>query len=174
MAVDLDTLIALALAGATLVPSVAALLYLVLPSARNKRRSVVATLACLMVLNVVVAVWVYYFTTTTPLRRKLPWSASDIHEQYVDMFPDYTTYLKARLPESDFPEYIERLGLTPHQAGRTYSDDTRWLSWDPAGRRPSWFDPSDDLSMTCVCQRGHVWTFAKHERGFVYVKSLSH
>ena len=174
MAIDLDTLLALALAGIAMAPSAAALLYLVLPSAKKKRRSVVVALLCMMVLNVVVAAYAYYATSTTSLRQKLPWSASDIHEHCVDMFPDYATYVKARLPESDFPSYVACLGLTPHRDDRVYTDGKMWLSWDPLGPNPSWFDPSDDLSKTYVQQGGHCWTFAKHERGFVYVKSLSH
>jgi hypothetical protein len=116
-----------------------------------------------------------YYVTTSGLRRALPWGASDIHELGIDRFPDFTLYLKARIREDQFLPYVSRLGLTPHYPGRRYPDSPLWgIDWQGEPEVDSWWDPSKNTEATYAENKGHVWTFAKYEDGFVYVKSFSH
>ena len=107
-------------------------------------------------------------------RRLLPGDAKDVHELIHEngLLPDYTYQLKAKISDEQFRKYVERLGLTPHFSGRPYSDEQHWLNWQ--AREPDWWDPSESLDGTYVEQIGDTWTFAKHERGYLYLMSLNH
>ncbi len=110
-------------------------------------------------------------------RRALPSDAQDIQEwSYSDAFiGDYIYKLKARISEDGFYKYIERLGLTAHTTDRQYSQSTEpWLRWPDNQRATPWWDPSESLATTFVKQTGDQWTFAKRERGYLYLKSLVH
>ena len=48
---------------------------------------------------------------------KLPKTAKNIQEANIDLFPDYTYYLKAELPVEDLDNYIQKLGLEYTLAG---------------------------------------------------------
>ena len=73
-------------------------------------------------------------------RRALPSSATDIQEYYADfgMTGDFVRVLKARLPESDFPEYASNLSLTK------YAPAIHGAEYDTiktgAGDVPKWWD----------------------------------
>jgi hypothetical protein len=107
-------------------------------------------------------------------RRLLPGDAQDVHELIHEygFLPDYTYQLKAKISDEQFRQYVERLGLTPHFAGRQYSDVPAWLNWKEG--EADWWDPSESLDATYVEQIGETWTFAKHERGYLYLMSLNH
>ncbi len=122
--------------------------------------------------------WAGWEMTTPPARKALPWSAREVRDEGSEDFPsDYTYYLKARIAAEGFAPYCRKLGLSPHSQGRKYAADATWLSWMPltlSGKDIPWWDPSGSLEGTWVQQEGHSWTLAKFERGFVYLKSLSH
>lgn len=118
-----------------------------------------------------------HYLFTWGFRQALPWSARDVHEAYWtdSLLPDYTYQLKARITEQQFREYISKFHLTPHTPTRTYSDDSPCLSWGNVQvSKADWWDPSKSLESTFVWQGGHTWTFAKYERGYLYLGSLDH
>jgi len=116
--------------------------------------------------------------TQSEYRYQLPDSAADVREHHVSdgRTPEFEHMLRARIEETDFLPYVERLGgMTPHAAGREYEDDPRWLTWDAAiGFDGDWWDPGGDLSRTWIYQHDRFWEYAKYERGHVYVKALLH
>lgn len=132
--------------------------------------------ACMLVLVVSLGWYGWYSLTTSPLRQTLPWSASDVNDKYVDMFPDYSYFLKAKLPSvKEFNEYCAKQNLTPHTPQRVYSDDTTWLLWGSLEPESvAWWNPSPSLTGTYVSQSGHEWTLAKYENGCLYVHAFSH
>jgi hypothetical protein len=141
-----------------------------------KHRLVVVGLVCLALILAAIAVWGWYVLATSPLRQALPWSAREVVDLTVDGPPDHGYFLRAKITEPEFRAYCERMRLTPHTSDRVYTDDEMWLSWDgPAGgRTPDWWNPSSGLDGTYVEQSGKVWTFAKYENGYLYVKSRRH
>ncbi len=108
-------------------------------------------------------------------RRALPGDATDTQEHAVDFGggTDTTYYLRARMPAVSFEPYARKLRMTPHVAGRTYSDDTLWLSFDPDPAAP-WWTPTPGLAGAWVLQDGRCWTYAKHEAGVMFLKSICH
>jgi hypothetical protein len=111
----------------------------------------------------------------SPLRSAVPSDATEVADNYVDMGPDYTYYLRARMSRGEFDGYCARVGLTRHTPERKYTDDAAvWLSWSADADAPKGWAPSDSLAETYVSQEGHSWTFAKYENGVLYVKSWSH
>jgi hypothetical protein len=111
-------------------------------------------------------------------RRALPPSAEDVHEWSREdgFLPDYSYKLKAKISEDQFHLYIDRFQLTPHAPDRQYSQDAKiYLQWR-AETNPeiAWWNPTESLAETFVRQVGDNWTFAKRERGYLYLKSLDH
>lgn len=115
-----------------------------------------------------------YRLAASSIRQALPWSAGEIHELDVDLWPDFDHFLRARIPESGFPAYAARLGLTPHSISRQYPDEVNCLQWRSGDDAPPWWNPSESTESTYVWQENHVWMFAKWERGFVFIRCLKH
>lgn len=114
------------------------------------------------------AIWYgWHVLTTWRAVRALPWSASDVREYYQDSgFPlyDYFHYVKARMPESEFPAYAARLGLRP------LAQHERVAIWNSG--EPGWWDPSSSLEGTHVrLDAPDGGTKAKWENGHVYVEA---
>jgi hypothetical protein len=106
----------------------------------------------------------WYYLSTSPLRRALPSSASEVVDRYSDVRPDYTYYLKARMSEADFRRYCDTLGAKPCVAGGKDLDNTIPLSY--------WsVSPSTDNAF--VVQSGRVTTYLKRDKDCVYVKSIA-
>ena len=107
----------------------------------------------------------------------LPEKATEIEEwSWSDGFlPDYTYFMRARVSESGFTEFITKLDLTLHTASRSYSQDVSMLSWhySPEGN-VAWWNPSESLQETYVSESSDTWTFAKYEGGFLYFHSFSY
>ena len=145
------------------------------PKATGKRR-------WLRIVAILLAVGAVYFLWMRPdqwrFRRELPWSAQGIQEwHWSDGFlPDYSYHLKARITEEQFHTYIAKFGLALHTPTRQYSESPDpWLSWQSApGFGGGWWDPSESLEHTFVRQGHDTWTFAKYERGHLYLASLNH
>jgi hypothetical protein len=119
--------------------------------------------------------WAWHELNVWPLRRALPWSATDIHEWSREdgFLPDYTYLLKAKITPEEFRSYVHARGLTPHAASREYEDQESWLGWQGRSGLP-WWTPTDSLDTTFVANYGREWTYAKYEDGYIYVKSLCH
>ena len=130
--------------------------------------------ACLVAVLASLAWYSWYRLSTSPLRLALPRGSTDVADMYVDMWPDYSYFLKAKLPSTKaFAQYCTDMNLTPHSEQRSYSDNMTWLSW--SSLEPIvWWKPSSSLSGTFVRQSGHEWTMAKYEDGYLYVHSFSH
>ncbi len=141
---------------------------------RMRRRFVALVLAVV----VVAVAWASWGRMTQwGFRRALPSNAEDVHEWIREdgFLPDYSYKLKAKISDEDFHRYIDRLKLTPNAAGRQYSQDAEaWLRWQPDPAAPEWWNPSESLAETFVRHSGDNWTYAKRERGYLYLKSLEH
>src|SRR5688572_18330631 len=128
-------------------------------------------------LIIMLVVWFFWPSSQWSFRRALPRTAQDVHEWYWEdrFLPDYSYHLKAKITPDEFQRYVQRLGLTLHTPVRQYQDDMHWLSWQSApGFTNRWWDVSDSLVGTYVEQGHDTWSFAKYERGYVYVSSLNH
>ncbi len=139
------------------------------------RKRLVALVIGLVVVALVWASWGRM--TQWAFRRALPSHAEDVHESIREdgFLPDYRYKLKAKISEEQFRRYIEQFGLTAHSSMRKYSDDADvWLRWQHSGRKVDGWDPSESLDETFVRQAGDTWTFAKRERGYLYLMSLNH
>ncbi len=130
-------------------------------------------LACILILAVL-GVMGWYGASASPLRRALPWAARDIQENVVTNGPRYELLLTATLAESDFRQYLDRTGLTPHESGRSYGGDAAAaLRWAPDQSRPAWWTPTDALDDTYVNEREKNWILAKWEQGRLFVRSFN-
>jgi hypothetical protein len=131
-----------------------------------------------MALAVAALVWALWGRMTQwGFRRALPSNAEDVHEWFREdgFLPDYSYKLKAKISEEQFHQYVERFELTQHYPLRQYSDDIEpWLRWKADRAAPEWWDPSESLVQTFVRQSGDNWTYAKRERGYLYLKSIEH
>ena len=134
--------------------------------------------ALVITLVVVALVWAWWGRMNQwGFRRALPSNAEDVHEWFREdgFLPDYSYQLKAKISDEQFHRYIERFELTPHSPERQYSEGPEpWLSWQNNGPTIEWWDPSESLAETFVKQSGDNWTYAKRERGYLYLKSLEH
>ncbi len=132
----------------------------------------------LLVLAILFVVGAGWFLWARPhqwtFRRELPWSATEIRESYwtEGFLPDYNYYLKARITEKQFQDYLAKFELTPHTPERKYEDEEMWMEWGYHSN--SWWAPSESLEKTFVWQGGHTWTFAKYENGNLYLTSITH
>jgi hypothetical protein len=149
---------------------------------RNSAQTVKGKRRWLRVLTILFAIGLILFLWARPdqwrFRRELPWRAQDVKEwhQSDGFLPDYSYQLKAKITEEQFHRYIAKFELTPHTPTRKYSDSPEaWLTWHRApGFSGAWWDPSDSLEHTFVWQGNDTWTFAKYERGYLYLASLNH
>jgi len=111
---------------------------------------------------------------SSPLRRALPAGATEVRGKYVDMFPDFTHFLKARMPRDQFREYVEALGLAAYSADAD-PGEADWLHWiDGAPYSQEWWPPGSELAGTHYSVEGDVITMARYEDGVVYVQQYSH
>lgn len=144
---------------------------------RTKSRRFCLFSSAIVVALFTIGVYLCYEGTLWSFRKALPSSAQDIHESYWTdtLLPDYDYKLKAKITEEEFRRYVAKFGLTPHTTTRKYSDLVVCLDWaaSPEFRR-GWWDPSTSLDSTFVWQSNTVWTYAKYERGHLYLQSLRH
>jgi hypothetical protein len=149
---------------------------------RNTLRFVVSRKTTVVVFGIVFVIVVLVVAfgqrlTQWPFRHALPSNAQDIHEWFREdgFLPDYAYKLKARISDKEFHAYVKRFELTPHHPDRQYSGDIKpWLHWRSQRPAIDWWDPSESLDNTFVRQVGDSWTYAKWERGYLYLKSLDH
>ena len=125
------------------------------------------------------ATWFFWPTSEEWLfHRMLPKTTQEVHEWSWsdDFLPHYVYLLRARVTQEEFDVYVAKLGLTLHTPSRKYEEPAEpWLDW---GRGPDektpWWNPSPSLQSTFVAQGHDTWTFAKYEKGRLYLKSLKH
>jgi hypothetical protein len=107
-----------------------------------------------------------------PFGGRLPPSASDIHEQDIDMFPDWEYYFRASMPAQDCEALLAKVAS---QEGLQPISEHRWLDgrgdWGPA-TPPAWWEPtwadghhhgrSGDVNTCSMCRGGifYYWTGA--------------
>ncbi|MCX6164388.1 MAG: hypothetical protein NTU73_05925 [Ignavibacteriae bacterium] len=71
----------------------------------------------IIVLFFIVLNWIWNFTkeilspAPTELKYSLPSTATDISDKFIDIFPDWEYYLKAKITQEEFYNYINELGL---------------------------------------------------------------
>ncbi len=100
-------------------------------------------------------------------RRALPWSATDIRENYSSarFGADYSRCLRARISESDFPAYAARLNL---DRVYSYADHAELpLSWSWCDE-PWWNPPASLEGARFEYDPDHnCHAIAKYENGYV-------
>lgn len=165
-------------ANAFTLPTVVVGLCMILFTCRRSSLRFRSVSSTALIVLYLVGIFLSYQFFTWGFRKALPYAASDIHESYWEdsLLPDYGYHLKAKVTEGQFRAYIAGFRLTPHTPTRIYSDYVGCLAWgrsDPPLNR-SWWDPSPSLESTHVSQAYHTWTFAKYERGYLYLESLRH
>lgn len=103
-------------------------------------------------------------TSRKPFGGDLPPSASDIHEENVDMFPDWEYYLRATMPRKDCAALLAKVSSEEHLHPVT---EHEWLGgkgdWGP-GIPPSWWTPNwvdghqhgrtGDVNTCAMCRDG--------------------
>lgn len=105
-----------------------------------------------------------------PFGGDLPPSASDIHEQDVDMFPDWEYYFRATMPNSDCQALLAKVSSEENLHSVTEHD---WRDgkgdWGPA-MPPLWWKPmwadghqhgrTGDVNTCAMCREGvfYYWS----------------
>lgn len=100
-------------------------------------------------------------------RRALPLSAIGLHELVTHTPADHEIYrLRARVTQSQYDQYVERLGLNETQEGELrHADHWEWKGPD----RPSWWHPKSDPKQTHTRVASNSETHARYIDGSVYV-----
>ena len=127
----------------------------------NRRAPVVGVLLiCALYFS---GVAISYRLFTSEVRRALPWSASQVQDYQFATFAESECYLRARLPESEFPSYAKRLGLRLEAEPMNPQQDL-------AGRfPPDWWNPPPSSSMGASGATEYEVTIAVCEHGYLYV-----
>ncbi len=111
-----------------------------------------------------------FYMRISPLRRALPWNASEVREWkwQEGALPDYMYHMSAKLAPHDFDAYVEKIGLRPH------NDQP-----DIHGYEFEWYG---DEKVDWWCRNGSSgsfsdeWnqggTYAKYEQGRVFLYSF--
>ena len=108
--------------------------------------------------------------TQSRYQKALPPTATDVHEVNVDMFPDWTLFLKARMSRADYDAYITKMGFGPPSTVQTNSQWTMWADGKCWGATPPvWWNPSSSDPGTVGASSGRVTTLAKYENGYLYL-----
>lgn len=104
-------------------------------------------------------------------RKKLPWSATDVHEWHWEDFliPDYSYCLKAKMSEEAFQDYVQEFGLEKKEMPL----ENKYVNWSGPGPEKLWWDVSTNLDDTYmfIDAQGDGWTLAKYENGYLYLHS---
>ena len=111
-----------------------------------------------------------YYLFEWPLRRALPWGASNIYEHSWNegFLPGYTYHLRADLPREQYLNYVARLGLKPHDPSSDPHDFRfQWLGTDDV----DWWEPKNVELIHCVIYPDGG-TYIGFDRGRVYVCSF--
>ena len=110
------------------------------------------------------------------VRKALPNDATDVHEYYEDnkFFGDFARYVKAKIPESEMPEFARKLSLSrrysPHMVKANFP-----LDFDGETGIGAWWHPSPALDSAYI-EIGpgtEAYSIAKYENGYVYFKATS-
>ena len=123
-------------------------------------------IGCSVAAVAIFAMCVVTLTASSGGRRALPWSATDIHEYYDGPVSDFMVCLRARIKESDFDSYANRLGLD--QVYVESEHKSLLVSWMPC--QEVWWTPPKSLDgARFQYQEGETYfAMAKYEAGFVY------
>jgi hypothetical protein len=140
-----------------------------LPTTMSRRIGIQQILILILALCVIhleaynVAAWNF--------RKKLPWSATDVHEWHWEDFliPDYSYCLKAKMSEEAFLDYVQEFGLEKKEMPL----ENKYVSWSGPREDQSWWDVSTNLDDTYmfIDAQGDGWTLAKYENGYLYLHS---
>lgn len=108
-----------------------------------------------------------------PFGGGLPPSANDIHEQDIDMFPDWEYYFRASMPAQDCEALLAKVAS---QEGLRPISEHQWLDgqgdWGPA-TPPAWWQPTW-AGGHHHGRRGDVNTCAMCRGGIFYYRIGSH
>lgn len=117
-----------------------------------------------------------FFDDWIPSRvvRALPDSASDVHEYYWDdgFTGDFVRVLKARMPESDFPAFVNNLGLIDKYDPAVHGSGRVSFS---AMCGEDWWNPPESLDNAYIEYRpgDDYYVVVKYHEGYAYFTALS-
>jgi len=115
------------------------------------------------------------FLVRSDYRKALPPTATDIHEKRVDMFPDYTLFLKARMAREDYDAYVKKVGLGPPLKIQTNSPWEMWAEGDGWGAKPpAWWNPTSADPGSVGASSGRANTLAQYENGYLYLVNFKY
>ena len=141
----------------------------------RKRTTYSRRIGLQQILLLVIAISVIHFQAYNlaawNFRKKLPWSATDVHEwSMTDMFiGDYGYCLKAKMSEEAFLDYVQEFGLEKKKMPL----DNEYVHWSGSLHGEPWWDVSTNLDDTYmfIDAQGDGWTLAKYENGYLYLHS---
>lgn len=110
-------------------------------------------------------------------KNRLPSTATEISEKYVDAYPDFSYYLKARITKNEFNDFIKELGLEinlfkkmprlEQYDSTKYRDDPEMDMYMKQYKDMNWWD-LDIGNKVYYKGFGESDYYATYENGFIY------
>lgn len=104
-----------------------------------------------------------YHMFTWPYRKALPWSASEVKE-YIwteGFLPDFSYYLRARITEKQFLDYVARFELESAGKREQFAEPDEAPWWRPSpGAHEVYRLEDGDWSMEALYDDGIMWVMA--------------
>ncbi len=135
---------------------------------RSKRWIVLLGVCVLLGPIALVAVRAALKSDLPTIRDALPENATEVQEHYVDLFPDYSYCLKAKIREEQVEAFAKELNMA-----REYTPDP---PWGPSlgGGCPEWWTVSPEIDDVWVFRQRNIWSTVKWEDGYVYLYEYKH
>ena len=112
------------------------------------------------------------------VRKALPADATDVNEYYTDnlFLGDFVRYVKAKMPESEMPEFARKLSLSQRYSPAAVPVRPGFsLDFDGETRINSWWNSSPALNGAYIKigPGTEAYSIAKYANGYVYFKAIS-
>lgn len=125
--------------------------------------------------------WGFGYFDGPPPWRDLPADASDVHWAALDVFPDFDTWVQAKLPDASCRKLVsERYAeLQPLDRVSIPKGEEHWLTWSypqqPLGVSVDWWTAGEMRpENTWVRRNGDLWAIVQCAEGHVYMHFFSH
>lgn len=135
-------------------------------------------MSLLAVLTIMVLLCTGLIRIPSPERRALPWFASNVHEFRWNggINGDYSSCLKARISQTEFRTFVDRLGLDRVYSEKDHSElNVFWVGPEMgADSQADWWDPPTSLEGSHFKHviRDEYFEIAKYHNGHVYSSVL--
>lgn len=110
-------------------------------------------------------------------RNRLPSTATEISEKYVDAFPDFSYYLKARISQNEFNDFVKHMGLEinlfkqipeiERYDSTKYRNDPEMDNYMKQFKDMNWWDLDIDNKVYYKGSEGSDY-YASYNNGFLY------